>query len=435
MYRHMVNNGEPEDEEYDLVHKAMIELANQLEIHTVQLSHRHIVDSKTDAGSRRRYRNAFQSIRNTGMRESEANVHMFVKIEKWEEHLIESGKVPRAIQFRGYGYCGMLSTYLKPIEDALWKFTEENRPVFSKGRNSFEVARMLRDAWDDGYTVWFLLDHSKFDSSIMTRWTKLMAEFYMRFWSEPQLAELLKSKLRNRSYTKGGSIYSFKARLCSGDYDTSLVGNTLNYLVLTSICKRLGITAAKIINGDDSCLGMRPKDRATFEKWFCPRVMKRYGLQTKMEVVTEFEQIDFCQCKPVEMNEGIWRMVRDPRRILSRSIVSVRRYEGKAWLRLISAIADSELACNYGMPITQAWALALKKAARGAKALEHEFSHRSKLEERAGERPVTNVARESYARAFGISPSQQMLFEDWTVRQPVQALRSLPGLEKYLTRQ
>jgi len=390
------------------------------------------VDSKPDAGSRRRYAEAFQKIRNMGLSENERKVHTFVKVEKWDEDVVDKGKPPRAIQFRGYGYCGVLSTYLKPIEDRLWEYQEDDRFIFAKGKDSFDIAASLRQAWDSGFTTWCLLDHSKFDSSVMTRWTDLMRQFYTSFWSDLEFEMLLEAKLRNKAYTKAGSIYEFDARLCSGDYDTSLVGNLLNYLILKTICDELDIEVALLINGDDSCLGLKPGDDEKFINWFSSIKMREYGFETKMEVVYSFEAIEFCQAKPIEIKPDIWRMVRDPIRVLSRTSVSVRRYQGKGWLSLLAALGAGELACNSGVPMLQQWALTLKQLAGGAKAFKQELSYRSTLEKSCRSEEISDAARHSFARAFDISPSDQLLFEEWLRNHEISIVKELPGLREHL---
>jgi len=433
--RHMVDNGEPTDARVQAVRETMAILQQSININTVPLSHRAIVDSKPDPGSRRRYANAFQKVRNVGLGDNERIVNTFVKIEKWDQDTVDLGKAPRAIQFRGYGYCGVLSTFLKPIEDRLWTYKEDGRYVFAKGKDSFAIALSLRQAWDAGFTTWCLLDHSKFDSSIMTKWTNLVREFYLGFWSDLELEVLLKAKLRNKAYTKAGSIYEFDARLCSGDYDTSLVGNLLNFLVLKTICNDLGIKAALLVNGDDSCLGLHPADLQTFIDWFSPEKMREYGFETKLELAHDFQQIEFCQAKPIEIRHNIWRMVRDPIRVLSRTSVSVRKYEGKAWLSILAALGDGELACNSGVPMLQQWAMTLKKLSRGARAFKNEYSYRSTLElNQRHYEEVTDCARHSFAAAFGISPIDQVIFEQWLITNGLSVIRQLPGLSDYYAR-
>lgn len=84
--------------------------------------------------------------------------------------------------------------------------------------------------------------------------------------------------------------------------------------------------------------------------------------------------------------------------------------------RLIKSIGLCELACNEGMPIGQALAVSMIKAGEGKLWKGVDTYHRAKIESygpaRAVARAIRDVTRESYFRAWGISPVEQINLEN-----------------------
>jgi len=389
-----------------------------------------VVAHKAAPAAKKRYREAFERNVQRGRPPHMARVSMFIKVEKWPVSSLETqddgayndtAKPPRGIQHRSYNYCAELSTYLLPIELKLWKYLDRGLCPFSKVMNSFAVAStIVAMASEFSDPVFILLDHAKFDSCVTTRWIQLEENFYMHLMPDEDLLALMGLQYENRGYTKNGIRYSCVARKMSGEYNTGLGNTVINYTILEDVFRN--VTHRTLLNGDDSVVVMEAGDVDKVD--FGPEVWKKYGFRTKCEVVTEIEQVDFCQCRPIQIREGVWRMVRAPARAISRSSVSVKRYEGKAWYSLVAAIGHSELACGDGVPMMQAWAQAYLRASLGATPMATELSRRARLESSLNPtvKPVTLVARDSFERAFGFNAQQQVQFEEWCGEQLMEVL-------------
>lgn len=375
-----------------------------------------VIAHKGSSALRRRYADAFKALAERGLRDSDYFVRAFIKIEKWDEALLGT-KAPRMIQYRSFVYCAALSQYLCPVEELAWTTMQlESVPIFAKGRNSWAVADMLRDCWEaKSQPVAICADHSKFDSSVLDEHLDIEEAAYLEVMPDDYLRELLSHQRRNKCYSKGGIRYTCKVRKMSGEYNTSLGDSVINYGCLRDA---FGQEALYIINGDDSVI-IQEENRVDEDRIQDPTMWARYGFKTTIEFVREFEQIEFCQSRPVWMGHvQRWRMVRGPWRAIARSSISVKRYNGdKAWLGLLSAMAHSELACSDGVPMLQAWANYLYRCSGSAPIMVHEVSYKAKLEGwdmskfEARLVPVHHETRESFAVAFGIPVARQLDFE------------------------
>jgi len=423
--RHLLFEQEPEPEEWRRCFAIAQVLVGEL-VGARVATDEEVVEHKGAPAARRRYTDAFTRYNGGGPSPTWDRVSAFVKVEKWPEESL-SIKPPRLIQFRSYQYCGVLAKFMLPIEEQMWKWKDSGFCPFMKGLNSFETASRLREAWAQfDRPVAVLADHSKFDSCVTKMWKRwLQATFGT---ASDELVGLYEIQMRNRCYTKGGIRYWCEGREMSGEYTTSVDANIINWALLKDAYRHVLMKGKKVIvfvNGDDSVVFMEADDYEPLG----PGDWRRYGFKTTVETVFEFEEIDFCQSKPVEVRPGIWRMVRSPYRAISRGSVSVKRYEGKAWYSLAASVGMSELACGDGVPMMQSWATYLLRCSMGAPPLKAEMSRRARLERRVGEpREVTPTARESFSRAFGISISDQLDFERWCDLQSGSGLDVLPAV-------
>jgi hypothetical protein len=380
-----------------------------------------VLEHKQAPGLRRRYEQAFKELSLYGLHRRDLSVKAFIKVEKWAEEQL-GVKPARLIQYRSYKYCAALSQYLCPIEKLMWTTLNWNgQPVFSKGRNSYQTAEMLFEGWNSlSKPMAYLIDHSKFDSSVRSEHIGWETKVYTSMYPDDELRTLMGGQYRNRCHSKGGIAYECTARKMSGEYNTSLGDSIINYGVLRDV---FGDKAIFVINGDDSVVMV---ERGTYDDALirAPATWAKYGFKSVVEVVTELEQVDFCQSKPIQV-DGKWRMVRNPWRAVSRSSCSVRRYQGEAWRKLLAAMADSELACSDGVPMLQAWALYLRRCSAGASPLPGEISYRARLESKPVVRGVMPSTRDSFAIAFGVDPHTQLEFEQWCERQPAVCLQSV----------
>jgi hypothetical protein len=214
---------------------------------------------------------------------------------------------------------------------------------------------------------------------------------------------------------------------CSGEYTTS-VGNSKTNVVMIRYVFR-GAVIKVIVNGDDSVVIMEYEDwRILFNEEFIRIEFKKFGMDTKIELVTlKFEEISFCQCNPVLIN-GVYKMVRNPIRVLSRIQYTDLRPEQHE--SLIRGLGYCEVALNSGVPILSKlgeWLISLvgtgkinKAVVPGFKLGNYSYSD------------VTMANRWSFYEAFGISPIEQISIEN--TLKPVGREISILKLEKEINK-
>jgi hypothetical protein len=357
---------------------------------------------------KRRYGNAFESLTRLPLQPKDNRVAMFVKFEKWPLNKIGE-KAPRAIQFRNPRYTASIASFLMPVEKCVFRLIQE--PIFAKGLNTFERGERLgrMDRWVD--TVWLNIDHSKFDAHMTTPWLRAEHAVYNALCRDPDLARLLRVQLSNRCRSKYGTVYTCEGRKMSGEYNTSLGDSLVNFMILHAFLD--GIDAEVLLDGDDSVVALSGKDMGKLDF----RFFERAGMDTKVEVVNDITEVRFCQCGVVKV-AGRYRAVRDPIRVLSRGVYSVRRYSGRGWLKYLTAWGEAELAVFGGIPVLQEYALYLRRHGRGEKPakLSDWSLDRRKLEPFARHPrafPITEETRASFYSTFGMSITEQVELEEY----------------------
>jgi hypothetical protein len=238
-----------------------------------------------------------------------AIVMAMIKFEKM--HKLQ--KAARMIQYRCSQFTCLFAQWILPYEKAVYRLRLD-RPhlrTFAKGRNNAERASDLRKFYEEySNPVIYEADHASFDSCVSPyhlRWTH---KLYRSAFSRSELLRTLcKSQLRNRGYTRGGIRYTTYGKRMSGDADTALGNSLVNYATLKYI---FGPDSLVYCDGDDSVVFL-PRDVA-------PK-LHGTGFDTVINKVTSFENIEFCQSRPLLTPEG-WIMARNPLRAMTRMGVS-----------------------------------------------------------------------------------------------------------------
>lgn len=114
---------------------------------------------------------AFQQYADRGWNRYADKVSAFIKFEKAMHDLFDPPelKAPRLIQHRSPLYIYELARYIRPIEDHAFHHVRNRytkRSWTTKGMNSWQTGERIAqmDRWSD--TVWILLDHSRYDSTL-----------------------------------------------------------------------------------------------------------------------------------------------------------------------------------------------------------------------------------------------------------------------------
>lgn len=381
---------------------------------------------------RKRYINAAEELDVLGERPTLTRVQAFIKIEKWDAELATK-KSPRMIQYRHPTYVAKVASKLYPTEHILWNVERDGCKVFAKGLDTWQTAEQLRKKWDSCVRpIAIMKDYSKFDSCITLPWLKGEKEIY----SLPGEIEEMDDQFFNKCTTKNGIKYSCEARKMSGEYNTSCGDSLVNWSATDHAFHRITghYRYYPNINGDDDVMIVDENEIGDIDQFMEQLIanLSDLGFKTEASYTREFEKISFCQSNPVEVLPNKWRMVREPTRAISRDCYSVKKYGGKAWLRLVKSLGHCEYALNDGVPVLEAWSRYLLRAGKNTKILNQEIDYKAKLELKNKVEylnGITNNVRLSFARAFDIEPTTQVAIEQWLDSQNNPLV--LPTLKRY----
>jgi hypothetical protein len=209
----------------------------------------------------------------------------------------------------------------------------------------------------------------------------------------------------------------------SGDMNTGS-GNCLQMTALAyAYAEHVGVKIKLANNGDDCVVFMEAHDVEKFvsglDKWFL-----EMGFNMAVETpVYEFEQIEFCQSRPV-FDGTEYTMVRNLRAFVKDSCVMVpidSDHTMKAWL---GAVGDAGMSLTGGVPIWQDFYSLYQRSAGALSSKRRQFGFLNQAAFETGMAmaakgmartysPPTPAARYSFWLAFGISPDHQIELEKY----------------------
>jgi hypothetical protein len=380
---------------------------------------------KYGGAKRARYLRACENVLHGGISRKDAGVTMFVKMEK-----VQLCKDPRAIQFRDPKYCVMLASYLKPMEHLIYALKPKypfmsGTRIVGKGLNQVERAKLLikKLTYFESPVV-LGLDMSRFDKHVDRAQLREEHRFYLSSNNDPQFRELLSWQLQNHVRSKHGYKYVVEGGRMSGDMNTAL-GNCIivSAMVIAFMLPRR--EKFDILDDGDDCLLIVESNCVQGILRDIEREFLAFGHELKIEKIAyELEEVLWCQSNPVLTKFG-YKFVRNPIKVMSSCLVGTR------WLRVptrvrrefLAGLAECEYVLNLGVPVLQEYALALKRNSSGAKLRFdresgewYKYLRESKLYRRmatAGyDEEITPEARISFFKAFGITPDQQVQYEE-----------------------
>jgi len=377
---------------------------------------------------RDRYGRALADVKQQNLSRRDAQCEMFVKADK-NDPRAKHNPDPRAITFRNPRYSVVLASYLKPIEHHIYN-TCGGGPLLPPGRmigkglNQQARADLLREKWCRFRNpVAVVLDASRFDKHCSDKLLRIEHLVYLCSNSSPEFQRLLSWQLRNHVKTRSGFRYVAAGRRMSGDMNTALGNCVLMVVMVCAMARALGISMFDLLDDGDDCVFIVEREDLQRVLDGVHAEFLSYGMQVKVESYTSvFEEISWCQSSPVFAG-GRWRMIRNPSKVMSTAISSTKYAEVGARPRLINTVGAAESILNAGVPVLQEYAHALCRNSGTTKLLKldatddlfyrvHRELRGEELATRARE-PVTQTARLSFARAFGISPGRQQELEDW----------------------
>lgn len=360
---------------------------------------------------KRSYHQAAYRLRKEGLLPQDTWVSMFVKPDRFPSGTVEE-KAPRAIQFRSQKFNLALGSYIKPIEEHYYKNLHygvvSRTRVIAKGLNNQQRAELVLHKVDHFQNpVFVLIDHSAFDSTISVAHLKSTHRKYDRCYRSKQLRGLLKTQLNNKCMSKHGIRYTTRGTRKSGDYDTGCGNSIVNADAIYGFLSENGITKYDfILDGDDAVIIVEKHDAQNLRH----DVWGRLGFKTKMKVVRNIEEVEFCQSRIIL--GAVITFSRNPTRAMSNAMACRRYYTPTAWPRWLAAVGLCEAATNRGVPCLQSFGLQL--AGLSTKPL---FSE-DMLYKYSGVEPiapleVTADARATFTLAWGIPFDVQLLIEQY----------------------
>lgn len=369
-----------------------------------------------DGPKRKRYAAAAARMLDKQLESRDFDINVFIK----DETVCTWAKVdpaPRLISPRSPEYCLELGCYIKPIEHLLYKAVARvwGEVTIAKGLNFNERGALIQQKWesfDDPVAVG--LDASRFDQHVSVDALKWEHSVYLGCYPKhkKRLAYLLSKQLVNhgKSYVEDMEItYTRNGGRMSGDMNTALG----NCLIMTGLVWKylsdIGVHGKLINDGDDCVVFIERKDLELFQSglktWFLAR-----GFNMKVEEPAfALEEIEFCQCHPVYNGEQ-YTMCRNVTKALFTDVVHVGRTpEEIASIR--SAVGLCGLAWSRGIPVFQSFYRSMDSTHKPA-VLRNSGTYWNSIGCKTGTTHISDEARLSFQRAFGVSPHEQSCIED-----------------------
>lgn len=377
------------------------------------------VDS-SPAHKRNIYDQARISLQTTPVAWEDAWLKTFVKVEK-TNGTAKADPIARCIQPRSTRYGLSLGLYIRAIEHKLCAAINEawGHPTIMKGFNADATGEIMAQKWamySDPVAIG--MDASRFDQHCSVQALQYEHGFYLKAFSNaPELQRLLSWQLHNKGagYCPDGRVkYQVEGCRMSGDMNTGLGNCVLMTSMVWALAAEAGIDLALANNGDDCTVFMERSDRDKFLRECAPYFLRcGYTMEVEDPVYT-LEEVDFCQTHPVQLATG-WRMIRDPRICMSKDMVTHKNIRGAvAYSGYLHDVATCGRILNTGVPVLYEF---YKSTVRGVALGSVKNQEMTGMRHLAigmvdKQAAVSEGARVSFYRAFGVEPSLQEQLEE-----------------------
>lgn len=400
-----------------------LELLTPLLPSTAPVSHQRFVDSRPGR-KRKVYQQALNEIRagRTSL-EEDASIQVFVKYEK-TDRTTKTDPVPRIISPRNPRYNVRVGRYLAPLEHKLFKSIGRlfGHPSVIKGYNARESAELLRGKWEQFQRpVAVGLDASRFDQHVSLEALKWEHEVYYKCYKQRKhqnrLRQLLSHQLKNEcvGYVPDGRVkYTIEGTRMSGDMNTSLGNCVLMCSMIHAYSRFVGVKTHLANNGDDCVVFMEKEDLEKFmsplSKWFLEMGFN----MTVEDPVYQFDQIEFCQTKPI-WGGDYWIMCRNPYTAITKDSVMLKRWDTEALFRgWLDAVGTGGLALTGQLPVFQELYQLYRRSGMWRKISEDLLPWNLRCMKEGVNREYGHVhpeTRASFYWAFGMTPDEQVVLE------------------------
>jgi len=387
-----------------------------------ELTSQQFVD-QCPAHKRVMYSRAAEEYETRGIARRDCKLNSFVKFEKVEFRSKgpKTDPCPRVIQPRSPVFNVALGRYTRRIEESMYKAiaaswkADQDELVVMKGMTIDQVGEQLRHKWDKyKRPVAVGLDASRFDQHVSVNALRFEHSVYNSVFRSRELRYLLKQQLRNRgsAFVDGYRVdYVVDGTRSSGDMNTSL-GNCMimSSLVLLYV-KEKGIKASLANNGDDCLVFMEADDLQKFshglDEWFLD-----FGFEMEVEKPCFiFEECEFCQMHPV-WSDG-WVMVRNPMAAISKDSMMLG-FPASQYPKWIGAVGTAGVSLYGDMPIYNNMYTRFKEFGEESKIRNQACMETGFFRMTRRNRPplVSDATRDSFSKAFGISPATISALEE-----------------------
>lgn len=378
--------------------------------------------------SRKRYEQAVDSLDRFPLDvKTESGIKAFVKAEKFNP----SAKVnpdPRMIQARSPRFNVELGKYLKPMEHHLYRLrSPKGLPLLGKGLSMQERGRVLKKIWDSySNPCCVSLDGSRWDQHVSAGVLQVEHRVYLRMNNDRYLAELLAQQVNNRCVTARGWKYKTYGKRMSGDMNTALGNCLLMCIMVRAFLKEINIEGDIFDDGDDVLLIFDREHLQTILD-SAPSIFLEFGQEIKVEnISTTFENIEWCQGRPVLGLDGTYQMCANWRKVISQSAAGMRYWdEGRARFDMAYSVGQCLMSLYPGIPVLGRFADRLCRRGKLNRNI-YDSDWIYKLG-RDSDRQLGHLTyqvpsietRSSFSRAWGIDEVDQLHLEqeleDWEV--------------------
>jgi hypothetical protein len=270
--------------------------------------------------------------------------------------------------------------------------------------------------------VYFGIDAAKFDMHVTEKVLRLEHSVYLHMYkNDPLLSRLLDWQIDNvgNGVVSDGSLhFKIKGTRFSGDINTSLGNVMIMVNLISSYFDNQKIDYRLINNGDDAYVVCERKN-AHVVKGFVPHAVT-CGFRIELEdPVYELEHVRFCQMAPIEYEPGKYVMVRDPKNLLQKDIMSFHDLSKKTirekWMY---AVGYGGLAMYGNIPVLRDFYNYYHKTGNpnsnmlsGDREIQNSayfYWGRGLIPEY---RHIHPICRLSYFKAFNVTPDEQVAWE------------------------
>lgn len=374
-----------------------------------------------------RYEAAIKSLHVAGVSKRDAMTKPFIKFEKGD--IVEKEDAcPRFIGPRDPRYNVEVGRYIAHCEKPLFQGIAKvfgNTTVY-KGMDARQQATKLHSRWMEfDKPVAIGLDASRFDQHISAdalRWEHKQWLNFVPHSERKKLAKLLSWQIENKgvAYVDDGKVeFTVEGCRMSGDMNTSSGNCMIMCAMIFSYMLYKNIRKYHLANNGDDCVviieGREFQNFSTgLDAWFT-----EMGFTMKVEdPVYEFEQIEFCQTKPVLSSMG-WVMVRNPHVAIAKDTTANCDISTEKIFRTwCDAMHHGGTSLTVGVPVYPQFYAMFPKNSTGQAS--HAQTIGGLIESGMmrlcgslsyGQAEVGPASRESFWKAFGLLPDHQIALE------------------------